>query len=85
MEYERPMKRIRCDECGETFMTRRRVGNMQIIICPACVADRQKAHDAAVELGRRGGIVGGDARAKKLSPKRRTEIARNAARARWDQ
>jgi len=38
---------------------------------------------AAVELGRRGGLKGGKARAKKLTPEQRREIARNAARARW--
>jgi hypothetical protein len=39
---------------------------------------------AAVELGRRGGLKGGKARAEKLSPERRKEIARKAAQARWD-
>jgi hypothetical protein len=38
---------------------------------------------AAVELGRRGGLKGGKARAKKLSAKRRKEIGRKAAAARW--
>lgn len=38
---------------------------------------------AAVELGRKGGLKGGSARAKKLSAKRRSEIARKAAEARW--
>jgi len=38
---------------------------------------------AAVALGRLGGLKGGDARAKKLSKKRRSEIAREAARKRW--
>ena len=38
---------------------------------------------AAVELGRRGGLKGGKARAKALSPKKRAAIARKAARARW--
>ena len=38
---------------------------------------------AAVELGRLGGLKGGKARANKLSKKRRSEIARKAARARW--
>lgn len=38
---------------------------------------------AAVALGRLGGKKGGPARAKKLSKKRRSEIARKAARARW--
>jgi len=38
---------------------------------------------AAVSLGRRGGLKGGKARAKKLSPERLSEIARLAAQARW--
>jgi hypothetical protein len=38
---------------------------------------------AAVELGRRGGLKGGAARAKRLSAQRRSEIARKAAEARW--
>lgn len=38
---------------------------------------------AAVELGRRGGLKGGPARAAKLSAKKRSEIARQAAQKRW--
>lgn len=38
---------------------------------------------AAVALGRLGGLKGGKARAEKLSPKRRKEIARLAAQTRW--
>ena len=38
---------------------------------------------AAVELGRLGGLKGGKARAAKLSARRRREIARKAANARW--
>lgn len=38
---------------------------------------------AAVSLGRRGGLKGGKARAAKLSPEERREIARKAALARW--
>ena len=38
---------------------------------------------AAVALGRLGGLKGGKARAAKLSPKRRREIALKAVRARW--
>jgi hypothetical protein len=37
----------------------------------------------AVALGRLGGKKGGPARAKKLTPEQRKEIARKAARARW--
>jgi hypothetical protein len=33
--------------------------------------------------GRKGGLKGGNARAKKLSPAERSEIARKAAKARW--
>jgi hypothetical protein len=38
---------------------------------------------AAVILGRAGGRVGGMARDASLTPERRSEIARKAARARW--
>jgi hypothetical protein len=38
---------------------------------------------AAVSLGRRGGLKGGKARAAKLSPEQRKEIAKKAAGARW--
>jgi hypothetical protein len=40
---------------------------------------------AAVALGRLGGIKGGAARAKSLSKKRRSAIAKKAAKARWGQ
>jgi len=38
---------------------------------------------AAVALGRLGGLKGGKARAKSLSAKRRSEIAKKAAQKRW--
>lgn len=38
---------------------------------------------AASAMGKKGGLVGGKARAKKLSAKRRKEIAQKAAAARW--
>ena len=38
---------------------------------------------AAVELGRRGGLKGGKARAQKLTAEQRSEIAKRAAAARW--
>jgi hypothetical protein len=43
----------------------------------------EAAHAAAVALGRLGGLKGGAARAKKLSKKKRSDIAKKAARARW--
>lgn len=45
------------------------------------VKDEIKA--AAAALGRKGGLIGGNARAKALSPKKRSEIAKKAAAARW--
>jgi hypothetical protein len=36
------------------------------------------------EIGKRGGLKGGPARAKKLSAKKRKEIARKAAISRWE-
>jgi hypothetical protein len=38
---------------------------------------------AAVALGRLGGLKGGKARAAKLTKRRRSEIAKKAAEARW--
>lgn len=47
-------------------------------------ADTQpEKNPAAVALGRLGGKKGGKARALRLSAERRSEIARDAARARW--
>lgn len=41
-------------------------------------------NQAAVELGRLGGLRGGKARAEKLTKKKRSEIAKKAAKARWN-
>ncbi len=43
----------------------------------------KKKDPIAVALGRRGGLKGGKARAKKLTPKQRSDSARKAALARW--
>ena len=43
----------------------------------------EERHAAAVALGRLGGKKGGKARAEKLTPEERKEIAKKAARARW--
>lgn len=44
---------------------------------------KPEKNPAAVALGRLGGKKGGKARAAKLTPERRSEIARKAARTRW--
>ncbi len=51
---------------------------------PAPPIDQSK-NQAAVELGRLGGIKGGKARAESLTPARRKEIAQEAANRRWNQ
>lgn len=57
------------------------------------IATREKEDDipkpevknpAAVALGKLGGLKGGRARADSLTPEQRAEIAKKAARARWN-
>ena len=43
----------------------------------------EEKNPAAVALGKLGGKKGGKARAEKLTPERRKEIAQKAAEARW--
>ncbi len=63
--------------------------------CPDCHAPTERTsvirrrvtqavcNPAAAALGRLGGLKGGHARARALSPERRREIALKAIRARW--
>ncbi len=44
----------------------------------------REKNPAAVALGKLGASKGGQARAAKLSPKKRKDIAKKAAAARWD-
>jgi hypothetical protein len=44
----------------------------------------EEKNPAAVALGRLGGAKGGKARAAKLTAEQRREIAKKAARARWE-
>ena len=48
--------------------------------CKILVGDAEEEY---VDNRRKGGLKGGKARAQKLSPERRSEIARAAAKARW--
>jgi hypothetical protein len=43
----------------------------------------EEKNPAAVALGKLGGQKGGKARAEKLTPEQRSEIAKKAAQARW--
>ncbi len=47
------------------------------------VSPRPKPKQDMKVLGRLGGMKGGKARAEKLTPERRSEIAKKAAQARW--
>ena len=49
-----------------------------------CNGERYFPNPAAIALGKLRGSEGGMARAAKLSPARRKEIAKKAAKARWD-
>ena len=56
----------------------------QIIAETEAVNDEAPAkNEAAVSLGRLGGLKGGKARAAALTPERRKEISKQAAAARW--
>lgn len=50
---------------------------------PPALPVKQEKNPAAVALGRLGGLKGGKARAAKLTPEKRREIAKKAARTRW--
>jgi len=50
----------------------------------ALPVEKSENNAAAVAPGRPGGTRGGAARAAKLTPEQRSEIARKAAKARWD-
>ncbi len=50
---------------------------------PTPPAGQREKNPHAVALGHRGGIKGGPARAKVLTPEQRRDIARKAAQTRW--
>ena len=56
------------------------VGEATDEIEPEAIDEKKKA---AIESGRLGGLKGGKARAEKLTPEQRSEIAKKAALARW--
>jgi hypothetical protein len=55
-----------------------RIATGQIVDDPA-----PKKDASAAKRGRPGGLKGGKARAKKLTPRQRSEVAQLAAQARW--
>jgi len=73
-ELERPAADVDCPLCHAPT----RIVD-EAIVTPAPIG--KNPHAAA--LGRLGGLKGGRVRAQRLDRRRRREIARNAARARW--
>jgi hypothetical protein len=62
----------------------RDVNELAAAIVSEATADASEGKNPhAVALGRLGGKKGGKARAERLTPEQRREIARKAARARW--
>lgn len=51
---------------------------------PKNVAEESTKNPAAVSLGRMGGLKSAKVRMEKISPEKRKEIARKAAKARWN-
>ena len=87
-----------CSLCGGAvfvYTALAKVGPMPPPQCASCGARKRQPHgqvipmepsslaEAASVLGRMGGRKGGDARARSLTPERRTEIAKFAADTRW--
>jgi hypothetical protein len=95
-DEEKPEPRVatrRCPVCAWEGVVA--AGSPDEQDCPQCHATTELVAEApaapevktknphAAALGRLGGVRGGKARAQALSAKRRKEIARNAALARW--
>ncbi|MBI1814111.1 MAG: RNA-binding protein [Deltaproteobacteria bacterium] len=60
------------------------IGNAVHVMRIATGEIEDTPRDPGKEYMRKGGLKGGKARAATLSKKRRTQIAKNAARARWE-
>jgi hypothetical protein len=59
------------------------IGNAVLIGKIATGEIEDKKRDPGTEANRKGGLKGGKARAKALSPEKRKEIAEKAAKHRW--
>jgi hypothetical protein len=59
------------------------IGNAVRVMQIATGETAEDAPETGKEYARKGGLIGGPKRAAKLSKKRRAEIARKAAHARW--
>ena len=59
------------------------IGNAVHVMRIATGQEQETGQDPKKELSRKGGLKGGKARAKALTPEQRAEIASAAAQARW--
>jgi hypothetical protein len=59
------------------------IGNAVKVMRIATGEEAEELPDPSKDYARRGGLKGGRARAKVLTPKQRAEIAQAAAEARW--
>jgi hypothetical protein len=59
------------------------IGNAVKVMRIATREEPEELPEAGKQYAREGGLKGGKARAQKLSPEQRAEIARLAAEARW--
>ena len=84
----------RCTDCGlfgseegrvSFFMCGTCSKRLEMAVIPSWVVEElsKPTSEYLKRLGHHGGIIGGPARAKSLSAKRRKEIASNAAKERW--
>jgi hypothetical protein len=63
--------------------SKRDVAQNALRVVEEAIGEPLAKNPAAVALGRLGGMKGGRARAAKLSPERRSAIAKKAAKSRW--
>ena len=85
----RPFHYHQCPHCRITWMCfLSDCPGGAVYCCARCYHELFNIADgknpAAVALGRLGGLKGGNARAKKMTPEERSEAARKAANVRWN-
>lgn len=59
------------------------IGNAVLVMRIATGQEPETGRTPGTEANRKGGLKGGKARAKALSPEKRAEIAKKAAASRW--
>ena len=83
MKYAEPVKQARSGSREDINQIAFRVVQQATGEMPKEEPPDPSKNPAAVTLGRLGGLKGGKARADKLTPEKRKEIAKKAAETRW--